>query len=303
MKHKLYQRLIVSVNSIIFYTGVVYVLLSLLSCSTNNNAESTSHIQEIQITPTPFKILYKRDFFELKKSMRVLMNLSDSKSKQTSEALIALLKKKTGRIFKIADRFTTSKLANTIEIITDEDKHIKPQGFKIMVGSNKIKLYANDLMGLQYGTQTIIDLLQKEDGRWLIPQSTIIDEPKIENRAIYLTLPDSVWPDGLAQSLVKNRINQLITPQKYTLAATGLVLLSDTASLNSRWKLDITHAKSIKQLYLESPQKCTTAIFTINHPAMLSTDSLCILGEALWSPSAKLNYSSIENRIAIKSLN
>ncbi|MCF6353193.1 MAG: glycoside hydrolase family 20 zincin-like fold domain-containing protein [Cyclobacteriaceae bacterium] len=300
MKHKLYQRLIVSVNSIVFCAGVVYVLLSLLSCSTNNNTESTSHVQEIQVTPAPFKILYKRDFFELKKSMRVLMNLSDSKSKQTSEVLITLLKKKTGHTFKIADRFTTSKLANTIEIITNEDKHINPQGFKIMVGNNKIKLYANDLMGLQYGTQTIVDLLQKEKGRWLIPQATIIDEPKIEHRAIYLTLPDSVWPDGFLKLLVKNRINQLITPQKYNLEATELVLLSDTANLNPRWKQAITSAKSIKQLYLEAPQKNTTAIFTINQPAMLSADSLGILGEALWSSPAKLNYLNIINRLALK---
>ncbi len=291
MKHKLYQRLIVSVNSIIFYVGVVYMLFSSISCSTKSDSESTSQIQEIQITPAPFKILYKRDFFELKKSMRVLMNLSDGKSKQTSEVLIALLKKKTDHTFKIADRFTTSKLANTIEIIADEDKNIKPQGFKIMVSSNKIKLYANDLMGLQYGTQTIVDLLQKKESKWLIPQSTLIDKPKIEYRAIYLTLPDSVLPDDFLKLLVKNRINQLITPQKYNLEATELVLVSDTANLNTQWKLAITNAKSIKQLYLEAPQKSTTAIFTINQPAMLSADSLGILGEALWSPSAKLNYS------------
>ncbi len=302
MKHKLYQRLIVSTNSIILFGALVLVTLVVTNCSIQNDAKNQDPIIDIQITPTPAKLLYKRGFFHLDKSTRVLMNLSDSRSKELGELLINMIKLKTNYKLKIADRFTTNKLSSSIEIITDQVGLTKKEGFKIEIKKDKITIYALDNSGLFYAVNLILDLLSKnKDNQWQSPQMLIEDYPNTVFRAISIPpIIAGIDKGQLLALLKKNRINNLF------IASVSEITSSEYLTIYTfpKVKIDsLSQRMSIKTFYnLDQPSN-DTLIFYIENINQLYPDSIALIGEAMWSKISNRNYSNTQNHLANKKLN
>jgi N-acetyl-beta-hexosaminidase len=64
-------------------------------------------------------------------------------------------------------------------------KSLKEQGYQITTKKGELQIMANGEDGLFYGTQTLLQLIQKDNNGYKIPGLTITDWPGIMNRAIH----------------------------------------------------------------------------------------------------------------------
>ncbi len=288
MNQILYQRLKSSINKHLMVLALLSFIIVIPYCTTTVNKEKLDAINEVILIPTPKKLLYKRGVFDLKKTTRVLLNLSDQKSKTQGEYLLAKLKDKTGYTIKISDRFTTSKIKSSIEIITDKWTENIPESFKIDIKGSKIKIYANDTNGLFYAINTVVELFNKKDPNgWQAPQLLIEDSPKARIRAIRLSI-DSIpyTQSNIIKLLQQNRINYLQAAGSFNANSRHNYLkISNSIEFNSS-------NQSIKSFYMESHTLDTLA-FTITDINQLQADSLKVLSEAMWSKTNKLNYPKL----------
>ncbi len=302
MKLYLFRRSIFSIKRFLSVLIAVTLFLSLSSCTEKTTKEKYNEVAEIKIIPSPTKILYKRGHFKLYKTTRILLNLSDEVSKNSGKYLIDKILEKTNYKLKIADRFTTKKISSGIEIILGDFKEIKPEGFKVVVSSNRIKIVANDLSGVYYASNVIISLIHKNTMGWNSPQISIEDYPKIITRGVYINFDDSsIDKIKLLQVLKKNRINYLVTPQKWELASNSLLNIQDTASLPTNWVNNLVTNTSIKSFYKNNNHSNDSLLFEITNAALLLPDSLAILGESVWTKANKLDYKNLIKHLERKS--
>ncbi|MCF6361397.1 MAG: beta-N-acetylhexosaminidase [Cyclobacteriaceae bacterium] len=296
MRLKLYQLLILSTNNILLLLGIVSIPLLLTNCSTKNDSNKEDLALEVKITPVPAKLLYKRGYFQLDKGTRILMNLSDIKSKEIGAYFLNELKLKTKYKLKIADRFTTSKLNSSIEIITDQSGLTKKEAFKIEIKRDKIKIYASDNKGLYHAVNTVLELLNKTYGaKWRAPRLIIDDYPATIFRALYISSDSlEVNKNLLLELLQKNRINHLVIEDTSNFAQTNYIAVINPANL----KLDENRyiSGSIKDFYSTNSTKNDTLVFAINN-FQLHPDSLALIGEAMWSKPDKRNYTRFMKRL------
>lgn len=298
MKIFLYHQQNTSIKHYLQAICLVFFLYLSFGCTPKKITERPQIVSEIQITPTPVKILYKRGFFNLDKSTRVLLNLADNESNIAAEYLIKEIQAKTSYKLKISDRFTTIKIPRGIELIMGHDSTIKPEGFKIVISINRIKIIANDSNGLYYAINVIVELLKKDNISWQAAQLSIEDHPKAEIRALYIDIIDSITINhNFFKVLVKNRINHLILSQEWVGGHYLNLKIGDTTLLGENWRNYLIEGQSAKAIYLNSSQISNQAIFKINDKALLSTDSLTILGEALWTNTRNLNYNKLINHL------
>lgn len=298
MKLILFKRLRFSSKRSISLLSVVIVLLNLSNCTENPTTEKSTKINKISIVPSPAKILYKRGEYKLDKTTKILLNLSDEISKKSGKYLISKILEKTSFNLKIADRFTTKKINSSIQIILGDFKHIKPEGYKIVISNNHIKIIANDLSGVQYASDVILDLFHKSKNGWITAQVSIEDYPKTKIRGVFINCEDTLIDKShVLHLLKKNRINYLITRQNWELPSNSLLNNRDAESLSLEWNKNyFTHA-SIKSFYADNNHSEDSIIFEINDVAMLHPDSLAILGEAMWTKTSQLDYKKIINHL------
>ncbi len=297
MGYILYKQHVHSLKRAIVATSV---LLFILNCTPKTQQETTLAVVNVKIIPNPAKILYKRNNFFLHKSTRILLNLSDKKSKQAGEYLLKEIEKKTNYNLKIADIYTTSKIASGIEIITEQNQNTKPESFKIIITKSRIKIFANDRNGLYYAINTAIGLL-KNNNSWAAAQLSIEDFPLTNYRGLYLNFNDSIKNQEELKELIKlNRINYLISSEKFIKTNGTLLHIGDTSLLPSNWMQNLINKKTIKSFYQNLSRSKEAAIFSITDSALLHPDSLAILGEAMWSQASKRDYQKIINHLKNK---
>lgn len=301
MKNYLYQRLNLSTSNIYWFLSALIFISLINACNPKPKVESQQTIEEIKIVPAPVKILYKRNYFTLDKSTRVLLNLSDEKSKIAGDFLIKSILNKTGYQLKIADRFTTIKIPSTIEIIIGGNNNIKTDGYNINVSGNRIKLIANDSNGLLYASNTILRLITKINGDWKTAQVSIEDYPRTNFRGIYLTISDSTLDKERVVDMLKiSKINYLVTSGNWEEYQSSLLRIDDTSQLYSNWANSFVEGQSIKDYYKSVNLSEQKSLFRISDTALLHPDSIQILGEAMWSSPKKLNYQKLLNHLESK---
>ncbi len=286
MNQILYQRLKSSLNSHLIPLALLFFTLLTPQCTTKDKQEKLEVINEVKLIPAPNKLLYKRGVFKLEKTTRVLLNLSDKKSKTQGEYLLAKLKGKTGYTIKIADRFTTSKIKSSIELITDNTAQNLPESYKIEIKASNIRIYANDINGLFYAINTLVELFNKKTTTtWQAPQLLIEDYPRARVRVLQINVDSIPYSESdFIEMLQLNRFNHFQSNQHFN---TALNYIKVSKGLHTD-----TPKQSIKSFY-SSAHKTDTLVFTITNPNQLHADSLKILGEAMWSKTSKLNYSKL----------
>ena len=295
MKSILDNMLYLSLKRIYKKIIIIILIITLYSCKQGKNNSVEHSINQVAITPTPYKILYKRGNYSLEKSTRMLLNLSAEEENYFAEHLINSLLIKTGKKFKIADRFTTDKITKSIEILYGNNKSIKFEGYKINIAQNKVKIYANDANGITYAINQFVTILTKsKNNKWLAPQLIIEDYPKTSIRAIYLNSIDSTnyKVEDMLNLLIKYRFNYLITDSKMVKSNphSTIKIVNSTSSLTFNWRNNLIENKSIHEFYLTDTNSTETIVFKIKNKALLHPDSLAQLSEAMWSQTKNLNY-------------
>jgi len=295
MKHILYQRLIFSANTQIYSLFLLLVILLTVSCTSKVEQEKPKPISDIKVVPAPTKLLYKRGYFQLEKSTRLLMNLSDAKSKKIGEHFLQKLKEKTKYKIKIADQFTTSKVKSSIEIITEHTNLLTSESFKIEVKTGKIKIYAKGERGLFYAINTVISLINKTNkAAWQAPQLIIEDTPNSTFRGLVLNLDSlPISQQQLTELVLKNRINTVITNSDWIYKSEYITI----NKINKHNRIDEAAPQTIKEFYNSKTKSLDSTVYIITNKNQLHPDSLTILGEAMWSSPSKRNYTLLLNHL------
>ncbi|MCB0496794.1 MAG: hypothetical protein KDC79_11715 [Cyclobacteriaceae bacterium] len=277
-------------NSLLF----LYAFLFTIGCTTNSTKKEQP-INEIQIVPVPDKILYKRGFFELTKETRVLLNLSDNSEKEIANILLDQIKEKIGHKLKISDAFTTKKIENRIEIIHNPE--LGEEAYNLLVSRTIIKLEYSSIRGASYGINTLTGLLIRQNNQWLIPQISIEDKPFNAFRAIYLT-KDITLDEKLIIQLAQHRFNYLVIPDnaRDTIKNELIRVMHNQDLKKSEFKLLTGISPSV--FYNTNVAPDEKIAFEPDSVSLLSTDSLIILEEALWSKPQSKNIKKLKERLA-----
>lgn len=270
--------------NMLFYTlkrhflAFLYISFLLISCN-KEKGPSSQLVNEVKVIPKPYKFLYKRGYFTLTTKTRLLLNLSNDQEIEIANYFLKLLKEKTGHKLKIADRFTTNKIENRIELIYEPN--LKENGYNLYVSGSSVKIEFRDKPGAAYAFETLVEIMAKNNGKWLIPQLSIEDKPYLPFRAIYLNTPvkiDSI----LVEQLVRHKFNFLILPD-----STNNLIQSEYIHILSRNKIDSGNLEYIRlsptNFYKRVNNPNNEFVFEINDGKLLSGDSLSILEEAMWS--------------------
>ncbi len=289
MKLILCKRTYLSANCL--YAWVVWLAIG---CTPNRPANQAHRIVEVQITPAPVKQLYKRDYFTLQKTTRVLLNLTTNRTQANGTYLIEKIRQKCHYKLKISDSFSTYKQTSSIALELEEKGEYPTQGFKLAVGSHKVVIEAGDNEGLYYGIQLFINLIERKNGKWLVPQTIISDYPVHPFRGLWLNLSDTTrLPKNLESLLLTNRINHIINP----IPLPGLPHIKQHKA-TSFWKAYCDTSTSIQQFYTHLPTR-DTLVFNLSFD-QLHPDSLAILGEAMWSQPQAKNLPKLLERLQDK---
>src|ERR1043165_8346401 len=110
---------------------------------------------------------------------------SDSDVKRVAGYLSTTIAASTGFKMPVAGKAGSSNVIRLV-LLSQPDKAIGSEGYKLSVTPSLVTISANKPAGLYYGTQTLIQLLPKEieskttrkDVSWIVPAVEIVDYPR-----------------------------------------------------------------------------------------------------------------------------
>ncbi|MFW9952603.1 MAG: family 20 glycosylhydrolase, partial [Candidatus Thorarchaeota archaeon] len=165
----------------------------------NNLIQTESIVEDVLLLPEPlhFKLIDTK-FLKISKKTSILTNLSNEDSRiieQFQEQLINLGFK--GKLEVIYNQ-NHSKISTNISIfglcekvfpkldfkLLMQSKCAIEQGYIIVSDDSRIFLKADSLQGIYYGIQTLIQLLNSNASKELLPKIAIIDFPRLEIRGV-----------------------------------------------------------------------------------------------------------------------
>lgn len=91
-------------------------------------------------------------------------------------------------------------MASTLKL--PDAKEQKEEGYVLAANDNQIMIEGADESGTYYGVKTLKAMLQKKDGKNVLPEASIIDEPDMEERGIVEGFYGTPWSH-------EDRLNQL----------------------------------------------------------------------------------------------
>ena len=137
----------------------------------------------LNVIPYPRKVKKAGSGLIFKNDLTIVLDKDHSVSDRfAAEELIRDLKNEWKIDAKIGTR---GKYPSVVLTRRQAEKSLKDQGYQITTGETELVIKARGDAGLFYGTQTLIQLIQKTDGGFRIPGLEITDWPDIEKRAIH----------------------------------------------------------------------------------------------------------------------
>ncbi|WP_025764508.1 beta-N-acetylhexosaminidase [Dyadobacter tibetensis] len=173
----------------------------------NNVAKNNS-----SLLPYPKQINSVGLPFELNPSVTISLdkNASDQDKFAASE-LQSRIKALTG----LQLRITSSRSKRSISFQRQKDMITKgSESYQLASNQNRITIKASEDAGLFYGTQTLLQLIQKDGQRYIIPGLVIHDWPDTPERAVHYDTKHHQDKRSYVESLIKElasyKINMLI---------------------------------------------------------------------------------------------
>jgi len=162
-----------------------YILLAvLLSTLFVVKAQKTS----LNLIPQPVKLQQYTGFYSLIKSTKVSYNMPESRD--IAEKLVGKLNTSTGYGIKAVQG---TKGAIQLNLNATPDSKLGNEGYSLVSNSKGVMISANQVAGLFYGTQTLLQLLPKEieskeavKMKWTVPLVKITDYPRFAWRGLML---------------------------------------------------------------------------------------------------------------------
>ena len=172
---------------------VLMLIVGILG-NTSANGQTQRHFSDPLLLPLPQKVSLLKQHFEIMDGW-VIIKEGDTKQTAAQHSLVSQLKERFG--LDISDTVENPKnepvihlvvKANSVNIANKKDSNdaaIMDQAYQIQLDRNKIIITANAEQGLFYGVQTLIQLLEKQDGHVYYPTGSIEDWPDLEMRMVY----------------------------------------------------------------------------------------------------------------------
>jgi predicted amidohydrolase len=151
--------------------------------SANQPPVSELSASGLNVIPYPRHVTVTGSAFSFTNELTIVLDKDHSASDRfAAEELIRDLKKEWGINAKTGTRGTYPSVILTRR---QAAKSLKDQGYQITTGVKEITVKARGEAGLFYGTQTLLQLIQKTDNGFKIPGLEISDWPDIGKRAIH----------------------------------------------------------------------------------------------------------------------
>ncbi|MEP6594891.1 MAG: beta-N-acetylhexosaminidase, partial [Ginsengibacter sp.] len=166
----------------------------------------------LYVIPYPQQVIISEDNFNFYNNLNIILDKNYSTADLfTANELIHDLKNEWNIEAAIIDKKSTYSI-----VLTRKKLISKPakQGYQISVSKNEIIISAVDEEGLFYGTQTLLQLIQKNASGYKIPGLKITDWPDIAERAVHYDTKHHQDKLSYVQSFIKElaryKINILV---------------------------------------------------------------------------------------------
>lgn len=137
-------------------------------------------VVEYQVIPEPQSIVYTNGFLKLNKEVKIAYPAA-----LTSEA--ELLKENlTTELGMLPELEADAKKGDICLLLNPDMKTEKINGYMLEVTGKGVTLSSNTATGIFNGMQTLRQIIQKEDNRFIIQKATVTDYPAFEWRAFML---------------------------------------------------------------------------------------------------------------------
>jgi hypothetical protein len=164
------------------------------------------------VIPYPQQVTIGGDDFNFSDHLNIVLDKSSSSADRfTANELIADLKKEWNI------EATLSNKKNNYSIVLTQEKlpaKLGKQGYQILANKNEVRISASAEEGLFYGTQTLLQLIQKNALGYKIPGLKITDWPDIAERAVHYDTKhhqDKLsYVQGFIKELARYKINILV---------------------------------------------------------------------------------------------
>lgn len=178
----------------------------------NSIVKSETEALKLNIIPYPQQVIPGGEDFIYGPHMAIILDASAGTSDRfTAEELIKDLKEKFNIQAQIGPDGESPEIVLTHRQIP---KNIQDQGYQLSSGGKRVVIRARTDDGLFYGTQTLLQLIKPEAGRYSIPGMIINDWPDIQKRAVHYDTKHhqdkASYVKSFIRELVYYKINMLV---------------------------------------------------------------------------------------------
>ncbi|QQE11420.1 beta-N-acetylhexosaminidase [Planctomycetota bacterium] len=172
---------------------IIFLIVTVLIAQINVNAESSSNPFGIVPQPQFSKVEPNKSAFHISSETQITYNHINAKP--IAELLREKLQPATG--FDIEFKQVNDLTNATIQIQYLQSDQIKDEAYTLEASSSGVTIQAHSVEGLQYGVQTLLQLLPSEifssqkiaDHEWAIPACVITDHPRfLDTRGLHIDI-------------------------------------------------------------------------------------------------------------------
>src|SRR5690554_431710 len=166
---------------------LVLIIIALMASCQQSGKFKVFTEADIAIIPKPVNLQLGNGVFEFNDQTQFV--ISDDWQKEIASVLLDKFKTAAGWTLGVSEK---APRTNFIEFIVD--KNLNDEAYELVVSSDKITINAKTYSGFLYGLESIRQLLPTEiesktkldQVDWVIPNLTIIDEPRFKWRGLHL---------------------------------------------------------------------------------------------------------------------
>jgi len=193
-------------------TALFTVFITTFSFSLAKNHGKELPSLGLHVIPYPQEVLLGGQPFVFGNQLNIVLDKNHSEQDRfAAEELIKGLKQEFNITIAISDKKTSGSIVltrkNTIVALGN-------QGYQLQVNNKEIVVSSNSAQGLFYGTQTLLQFIQKKRQGFQITGMEINDWPDIEQRAVHYDTKHHqdkmTYVKSFIRDLAKYKINMMI---------------------------------------------------------------------------------------------
>lgn len=187
--------------------NVIYIMLLVFVSTMAVSAQQKTSKTNINIIPMPVSLKVDEGHFRI--TSKTTLFVSGNITEQSKTFLINLLQKSIGDPLPVIN---TERQKKIIKLIINQvnQQRLGREGYTMKVTPNAITIKANELNGLFYGIQTLLQLLppfvvnenKRDKQRWEVPCLEIMDFPRFKWRGVMLDVSRHFFSKSYIEQLL-----------------------------------------------------------------------------------------------------